>query len=131
MQIQVDWLQALTLWHLGAASCWRLPALATAVRVPSHTTVDRYNHIGHTAVLCSVVLQVEDIIDSGHTLNHLSRVLQQAGASSVKVVALLDKKGRRRVEFFPDYVGWEVSLLCSSCLADDWSQCPTSCSFAV
>jgi hypoxanthine-guanine phosphoribosyltransferase len=26
----------------------------------------------------------------------------------VRVVALLDKKGRRRVEFFPDYCGWEV-----------------------
>ncbi len=53
--------------------------------------------------------QVEDIIDSGHTLNRLSKLLEDAGAPSVKVVALLDKKGRRRVEFFPDYVGWEVS----------------------
>lgn len=53
--------------------------------------------------------QVEDIIDSGHTLARLSSVLTAAGADSVKVVALLDKKGRRRVEFFPDYVGWEVS----------------------
>lgn len=53
--------------------------------------------------------QVEDIIDSGHTLARLSKVLKGAGADTVKVVALLDKKGRRRVEFFPDYVGWEVS----------------------
>jgi hypoxanthine phosphoribosyltransferase len=52
---------------------------------------------------------VEDIIDSGHTLARLSSVLTATGADSVKVVALLDKKGRRRVEFFPDYVGWEVS----------------------
>lgn len=52
---------------------------------------------------------MEDIIDSGHTLARLSKVLKGAGADSVKVVALLDKKGRRRVEFFPDYVGWEVS----------------------
>jgi hypothetical protein len=28
-----------------------------------------------------------------------------------QVVALLDKKGRRRVEMFPDYVGWEVRAL--------------------
>eukprot|EP00878_Enallax_costatus_P030922 GHUV01033735.1.p1 GENE.GHUV01033735.1~~GHUV01033735.1.p1 ORF type:complete len:187 (+),score=38.86 GHUV01033735.1:295-855(+) len=53
------------------------------------------------------ILLVEDIIDSGHTLNRLSQLLKQAGADSVKVVALLDKKGRRRVDFFPDYVGWE------------------------
>jgi hypothetical protein len=55
---------------------------------------------------------VEDIIDSGHTLARLSKVLKGAGADSVKVVALLDKKGRRRVEFFPDYVGWEVRADC-------------------
>lgn len=58
------------------------------------------------SLLCN---QVEDIIDSGHTLARLSTVLKDAGADTVKVVALLDKKGRRRVEFFPDYVGWEVS----------------------
>lgn len=46
-------------------------------------------------------------------------MLTAAGADSVKVVALLDKKGRRRVEFFPDYVGWEVSSCC---------HCPVSCS---
>lgn len=57
-------------------------------------------------------MQVEDIIDSGHTLARLSKVLKGAGADTVKVVALLDKKGRRRVEFFPDYVGWEVSCWC-------------------
>lgn len=66
------------------------------------------------AVLCYAVLcQVEDIIDSGHTLARLSKVLTAAGADSVKVVALLDKKGRRRVEFFPDYVGWEVRAGCA------------------
>eukprot|EP00879_Flechtneria_rotunda_P007202 GHRR01007557.1.p1 GENE.GHRR01007557.1~~GHRR01007557.1.p1 ORF type:complete len:248 (+),score=57.76 GHRR01007557.1:271-1014(+) len=53
------------------------------------------------------ILLVEDIIDSGHTLARLGRLLQGAGARSVKVAALLDKKGRRRVECFPDYVGWE------------------------
>lgn len=53
------------------------------------------------------ILLVEDIIDSGHTLNRLGKLLSAAGAQSVSVVALLDKKGRRRVEFFPDYCGWE------------------------
>jgi len=50
---------------------------------------------------------------SGHTLARLGQLLQEAGAPSVKVVALLDKKGRRRVEFFPDYVGWEVGVVCA------------------
>jgi hypoxanthine phosphoribosyltransferase len=51
---------------------------------------------------------VEDIIDSGHTLLRLSKLLSDAGAPSVKVLALLDKRGRRRVDCVPDYVGWEV-----------------------
>lgn len=59
-------------------------------------------------MLCCVGGQVEDIIDSGHTLDRLARDLRAAGAASVKVCALLDKKGRRRVEFHPDYVGFEV-----------------------
>ncbi|KAF8056839.1 hpt [Scenedesmus sp. PABB004] len=53
------------------------------------------------------IVLVEDIIDTGHTLARLSALLADAGAPSVKVVALLDKKGRRRVECFPDYVGWD------------------------
>jgi hypoxanthine-guanine phosphoribosyltransferase len=78
-------------------------------------------------VLCPAVHQVEDIIDSGHTLARLSKVLTGAGADSVKVVALLDKKGRRRVEFFPDYVGWEVSRLCPA-VGVAWRQhCGSSC----
>ncbi|KAF6255799.1 hypoxanthine phosphoribosyltransferase [Scenedesmus sp. NREL 46B-D3] len=53
------------------------------------------------------ILLVEDIVDSGHTLSRLGKLLSAAGAQSVGVVALLDKKGRRRVECFPDYCGWE------------------------
>ena len=33
--------------------------------------------------------------------------LVAAGASSVKSVVLLDKKARRKVDFVPDYVGYE------------------------
>ena len=54
------------------------------------------------------ILIVEDIIDSGKTLSHLTKYLTLKGAHSVKTVALLDKPSRREVEFEPDYVGKEI-----------------------
>ena len=50
-------------------------------------------------------LIVEDIVDSGNTLNHLVNHLKAKGAKSVKTCTLLDKPSRRKVDFNPDYVG--------------------------
>ena len=51
------------------------------------------------------ILIIEDIIDSGRTLSHLTKYLELKGAHSVKTVALLDKPSRREVDFNPDYSG--------------------------
>lgn len=51
---------------------------------------------------------VEDIIDSGRTLAHLVRYLEDRGAKSVKTCTLLDKPSRRVVDFTPDYRGMEI-----------------------
>ena len=51
------------------------------------------------------VLVVEEIVDSGRTLDFIKKRLEQSGAKSVKVVALLDKKERREVDLVPDFVG--------------------------
>ena len=56
---------------------------------------------------CDIVI-VEDIIDSGRTLAHLSRYLKLKGAKSVRTCTLLDKPSRREVEFEADYVGCEI-----------------------
>lgn len=56
---------------------------------------------------CDIVI-VEDIIDSGRTLSHLSRYLKLKGAKSVRTCTLLDKPDRREVEFTADYVGREI-----------------------
>ena len=48
---------------------------------------------------------IEDIVDSGRTLSHLTRYLKERGANSVKTCTLLDKPERRTVEFVPDYCG--------------------------
>jgi hypoxanthine phosphoribosyltransferase len=54
------------------------------------------------------VLIVEDIIDSGLTLNYLLRNLQARGPKSVEVCALLTKPERRRVDLPIRYVGFEI-----------------------
>ena len=51
------------------------------------------------------VIIVEDIIDSGRTLQKLCSLLATRGAHSVKTCALLDKPERRQVEMEVDYVG--------------------------
>ena len=57
------------------------------------------------------VLIVEDIIDSGLTLREVHRYIHNRGADMVKVVALLDKKASRTVDFDADYVGFTIDPL--------------------
>jgi len=54
------------------------------------------------------ILIVEDIIDSGRTLSHLSKYLEFKGAKSVRTCTLLDKPERREVEFEADYSGFVI-----------------------
>jgi hypoxanthine phosphoribosyltransferase len=54
------------------------------------------------------VLIIEDIIDSGRTLQFLKDRLALSNPRSIKVCALLDKKSRREVEIEADYLGTEV-----------------------
>ena len=50
------------------------------------------------------VLLVEDILDSGRTLDYVSKMLSARGANSISIVTLLDKPERRVVDLKPDYV---------------------------
>jgi hypoxanthine phosphoribosyltransferase len=54
------------------------------------------------------VLIVEDIIDSGLTLNYLIRNLRARDPRSLEVCALLTKPERRRVDLPIRYVGFEI-----------------------
>ncbi|MBI4891723.1 MAG: hypoxanthine phosphoribosyltransferase [Acidobacteria bacterium] len=54
------------------------------------------------------VLLVEDIIDTGLTLNYLLHVLRQRDPRSIKTVAFLDKPSRRRIEVEGDYIGFTI-----------------------
>lgn len=54
------------------------------------------------------VLIVEDILDSGMTLSYLTKYMKDKGANSLKIVTLLDKPERRKVDVYPDYFGFVV-----------------------
>jgi hypoxanthine phosphoribosyltransferase len=54
------------------------------------------------------VLIIEDIIDTGRTLNYLKKFLKNRGASSIKIATLLDKPARRVISLTPEYVGFTV-----------------------
>ena len=54
------------------------------------------------------VLMVEDIVDTGMTLNYILGHLSAHNPASLRVCALLDKKARRLINVPLDYVGFEI-----------------------
>jgi hypoxanthine phosphoribosyltransferase len=54
------------------------------------------------------VLIVEDIIDTGLTLNYLIRYLNGKSPASLRICTLLDKPARRLVEIPIDYLGFTI-----------------------
>ena len=54
------------------------------------------------------VLLVDDIFDTGHTLEQLTLRMSDFSPLSVKTAVLLRKKGRQEVDIEPDFVGFDI-----------------------
>ncbi|MGI3184616.1 hypoxanthine phosphoribosyltransferase [Nioella aestuarii] len=54
------------------------------------------------------VLVVEDIVDTGHTLNHVLHLLESRHPRRLETIALLDKPSRREVEVKATWTGFEI-----------------------
>ena len=54
------------------------------------------------------VLLIEDIVDSGITLNYIRERILARSPGSLKICAFLDKRGRREVDVPLDYVGFQI-----------------------
>jgi len=54
------------------------------------------------------VLLVDDIFDTGHTLNEVIAMVDELGPRSIRSAVLLLKRGRQEVKMRPDYVGFEI-----------------------
>ena len=54
------------------------------------------------------LLIVEDILDSGVTLEYLMKILSVRNPNSIKICTLLDKPERRKANVFADYAGAQI-----------------------
>lgn len=54
------------------------------------------------------VLIVEDIIDSGNTLSHLTELLKSRRPASIEICTLLNKPDRRKVDVPVKYTGFDI-----------------------
>lgn len=54
------------------------------------------------------VLVVEDIVDTGYTLSHVTALLHSRKPQKLRTIALLDKPSRREVDFSADWIGFEI-----------------------
>ena len=96
--------------------------LVRAIRVPltmDFITASSYvktDTTGEVRLHCDIrenikdrdVLLVEDIADTGITLNYIRERFLERGARSLKICALLDKKERRVVDVPLDYIGFVI-----------------------
>ena len=55
------------------------------------------------------LLIVEDILDTGLTLNYLREILYQRKPKSIEICCLLDKPSRRKADIAADYAGFEIA----------------------
>ena len=54
------------------------------------------------------VLIIEDIVDSGRTMDYLARTLRARQPASLRICTLLNKPSRREIEVPLDYVGFDI-----------------------
>ena len=55
------------------------------------------------------VLLVEDILDSGNTLNYVKDTLGKRNPRSLRICTMFDKPNRRQVDIQADYVGYNIA----------------------
>lgn len=90
--------------------CLRLPHQIDFVMLASYNGTESSGRVTiskdiETPLVGRNVLVVEDIIDTGITLDFLLRHLAGKGPKSLKVCTLIDKRERRRVDVAADYSG--------------------------
>jgi len=91
-----------------------IPAELEFVRASSYPTGTSSNgrlklaHMVEGTLVGRHVLLVEDIIDSGVTVNAVARRIRKLGAASVRVAALLDRPARRQIEVKIDFTGFVI-----------------------
>ncbi|MBL4576656.1 MAG: hypoxanthine phosphoribosyltransferase [Opitutaceae bacterium] len=90
------------------------PVRLDCIRVSSyrnHTTSKEKPQILDTLrlnVAKQHILLIDDILDTGKTLSVVAKLLKKRRPASLKTCVLLDKQGRREVDFEADFVGFKI-----------------------
>lgn len=97
--------------------------LARCLKVPHHVDFIALSSYNRSAVSTGAVrlimdtrasvtgrnvLVIEDILDTGHTLNYLTRTFRARNPASLRTCVLISKPERRQVEAQVDYLGFEI-----------------------
>lgn len=112
--VLVGILKGAVLFLADLARCIELPALLDFMSVSSygHSTTSsgivRIIKDLDESIEGKHVIIVEDIVDTGLTLNYLKETLAGRDPASLKICALLDKESRRQVPVVVDYVGFAI-----------------------
>src|SRR5947209_7876938 len=95
-----------------------IPAELEFIRASSYPTGTSSNgrlklaHMVEGPLVGRHVLLVEDIIDSGVTVNAVARRIRKLGAATVRLAALLDRPARRQVAVKIDFTGFVIPDRC-------------------
>lgn len=100
------------------------------IAVSSYGVSESTDHSGAVRLLMDVrldiggrdVLIVEDIVDSGHTLEYLMRVLAARGPRSLKACTLLRKPDRQEVDVVVSYLGFDIPDVWVVGYGLDWAE---------
>src|SRR5579864_2446685 len=91
-----------------------IPAELEFIRASSYPTGTSSNgnlrlaHMVEGPLVGRHVLLVEDIVDSGVTVNAIAKRIRRLGAASVRLAALLDRPARRQIEVKIDFTGFVI-----------------------
>ncbi len=107
-------LKGAVLWMADLVKCIEIPAYLDFMVVSSYGASTKTS--GVVKIVKDLdediegrnVIIVEDIVDSGVTLNYLKGYLEARNAKSIKISTLLDKPSGRKTDLKADYVGFEV-----------------------
>ena len=112
--VMVGILRGAVLWMADLMKCVELDMTIDFMAVSSYgaatktSGIVKINKDLDTDIEGKSVIIVEDIVDSGVTLNYLMHYFESRGAKEVRICALLDKPDGRRVDIEVDYIGFTV-----------------------
>jgi hypoxanthine phosphoribosyltransferase len=107
-----------------------VPHRVEFIAVSSYGEDERTEHTGAVRMIMDVrhdiagqdVLVVEDIVDTGHTLSYLQRLLAARQPRSLRTVTLLRKPDRAEVEVAVDWIGFDIPDVWVVGYGLDWAE---------